>query len=66
LGILLLQCLSLVEPLSTFYNPSMTAINGASIKNLIGNKVLPNYSTEIVGLVRALLNENPVKRPTLA
>lgn len=65
MGILLLQCLSLADPLANCYNPSMTAINSNSIKNLIFNKVVPNYPAELVNLLRNLLREDPHKRPTL-
>lgn len=43
----------------------MTAINGNAIRNLIVSKVIPNYPTDIVNLLRCLLREDPKKRPTL-
>lgn len=55
LGIFLLECLSLVDPLSNCYNPSMTSISSAAIRNLIVGKVVPNYPVEIVNLLRCLL-----------
>lgn len=64
LGILLLECLTLVDPLATCYNPSMTAISSSAIRNLIVAKVIPNYPVEIVNLLRCLLREDPKKRPT--
>jgi serine/threonine protein kinase len=65
LGILLLHCLSLADPLALCYSPSMTSISPSSIRALINKKVAPNYSSEIVKLLSRLLREDPGRRPTL-
>jgi len=40
---LLLECLTLVDPLSSCYNPSMTAVFPCVIRHLIITKIVPNY-----------------------
>lgn len=62
---LLLQCLSMSDPLKLCYNPSMTDINFLAIKSIIFRKVVPNYGEDIIHLLKRLLSPNPRDRPTL-
>jgi hypothetical protein len=64
LGMVLLRCLTLSEPLHHFYNPSMTRINIAGVRNLINEQVVPNYPDEITNLVKSLLRVEPGERPS--
>ena len=48
LGMILLYCFILTDPLEICYNPSLTKINFHLIKQLIQNKVAPSYEEEIV------------------
>lgn len=41
---ILLECLTLMDPLQLCYNPSLTKINFNIIRNLIHSKVIPSYS----------------------
>jgi serine/threonine protein kinase len=65
LGMMLLECLSLTNPITVAYNPSMTKINFNAIKNLINNKIVPSYTEEFVSFLRILISPNPQDRPTL-
>ena len=56
---IILQALTLTDPIFVCYNPSMTKINFNVIRNLIINKVLPSYPPEVIRLVKSLLKEDP-------
>lgn len=62
---IVLQTLTLSNPISLCYNPSMTKINFNVIRGLILNKVMPSYPPDMVRLVKSLLKEDPRERPTL-
>jgi serine/threonine protein kinase len=64
LGMVLLRCLTLLDPLHHFYNPSMTKVNICAIRNQINAQVVPNYADDITNLVKSLLREDPNDRPS--
>ena len=48
LGMMILECVTLMNLIPLCYNPSFTKINFNVIKNLIQNKVAPSYPEELV------------------
>ena len=62
---MMLECLSLTDPITLAYNPSMTKINFNAIRNLINNKVVPSYSEEFVAFLKLMVHPDPKERPTL-
>ena len=65
LGMLILYCLVLADPIYLCYNPSMSKINFSTLKNLIVNKVVPSYSSVLISLLTSLLKEDPKERKSL-